>query len=111
MGDQPHRIDPICIYSFEQHRSGYRIDQTDGTCNNHNGRKVQTLVTSGTIANSSRVDIGAHMSGIATEVLACESQFVTEGQPLILLDDRESRTSFTQIVASVGQSKMQLPMI
>ena len=73
-----------------------------------NGNVVQTLVASGTIANPNRVEISPQMSGIVTEVSAREGQLVTEGQPLITLDDRELRANFTQAVASVGQSEMKL---
>lgn len=72
------------------------------------GNVVQTLVVSGTIANPNRVDISPQMTGVVTEVSAREGQFVTEGQPLIILDDRELRASFTQAIAAVGQSEMKL---
>ena len=72
------------------------------------GNVVQTLVVSGTIANPNRVDISPQMTGVVTEVSAREGQFVTEGQPLIILDDRELRASFAQAIATVGQSEMKL---
>ncbi len=72
------------------------------------GNVIQTLVVSGTIANPNRVDISPQMTGVVAEVSAREGQFVTEGQPLIILDDRELRASFAQAVATVGQSEMKL---
>ncbi len=72
------------------------------------GNVIQTLVVSGTIANPNRVEISPQMTGVVIGVPAREGQFVTEGQPLILLDDRELRASFSQALATVSQSEMKL---
>ena len=75
------------------------------------GNVVQTLVASGTIAHPNRVDISPQMSGSIKNVLAQEGQFVTEGQPLIVLDDRELQASMAQELGVVEVANAKLRQI
>ncbi|MEP6826772.1 MAG: efflux RND transporter periplasmic adaptor subunit [Aestuariivirga sp.] len=75
------------------------------------GNIVQTLVASGTIANPNRVDISPQIAGSVDKVWVQEGQFVTDGQPLITLDDTELQASMAQATGAVEVANAKLRQI
>jgi HlyD family secretion protein len=72
------------------------------------GDLVQTVVASGHVETPFRVDIGAQITGIVADVLVQEGQLVREGQPLILLQPHELRSSVVQAEGAVAQAEARL---
>lgn len=69
---------------------------------------VQTLVASGHVQRPFRVEIGSQITGIVADVLVQEGQHVTKDQTLIVLDERELKTSVLQNEAAVAQSEARV---
>ncbi|MBL8674290.1 MAG: efflux RND transporter periplasmic adaptor subunit [Rhodospirillales bacterium] len=69
---------------------------------------VQTVVASGRVETPFRIDISSQIAGIVAEIPVDEGQFVTAGQPVIVLDDREEAANADQAGAAVAQAEAKL---
>jgi HlyD family secretion protein len=72
---------------------------------------AQTLVVSGRVLPPVRVNIGSMVTGIVTRRLAEDGQRVRAGQPLLLLDDAETRAAAAQARAAVSQAAVRLEQV
>jgi HlyD family secretion protein len=72
------------------------------------GNLVKTIVASGHFETPFRVEIGAQMTGVVSEVLVSEGETVKAGQPLIRLDDREINATVVQAEGALAQAKARV---
>jgi HlyD family secretion protein len=72
------------------------------------GNLVKTVVASGHFETPFRVEVGAQMSGIVTDVLVDEGQIVKAGQELVHLDAREVNASVVQAQGALAQAEARL---
>lgn len=72
------------------------------------GDFVQTVVASGHVEAPFRVDVGAQITGIVADVPVTEGQSVKAGDVLVVLDDREARSSVVQGEGVVAQAEARM---
>jgi HlyD family secretion protein len=69
---------------------------------------LQTVVASGHVEAPFRVDVGAQMTGIVSNVPVEEGQAVKAGDTLIVLDDQELQAAVGQAEGVVAQAKARI---
>jgi len=69
---------------------------------------VQTVVASGHVEAPFRVNVGSQITGIVASVPVNEGDTVRAGEPLVVLDDREARSSVTQAEGLVEQAEARM---
>jgi HlyD family secretion protein len=72
------------------------------------GPIVQTVVASGRVESPKRVDIGSQVTGSVASVPVEEGQAVKAGQPLVLLDDSETKAALEQARSAFAQAEAKL---
>jgi HlyD family secretion protein len=72
------------------------------------GNLIKTVVASGHFETPFRVEVGAQMNGIVTEVLVDEGQNVRAGQELVHLDPREVKASVVQAQGALAQAEARI---
>jgi HlyD family secretion protein len=72
------------------------------------GELIQTVVASGRIISPQRVTVALQGSGRVLRVAVVEGQAVELGQPLIELDNSDSRANLAQASAAVAQAQAKL---
>mgnify|MGYP000976670711 FL=1 len=72
------------------------------------GDFVQSVVASGHVEAPYRVDIGSQVTGVVADVPVREGQQVKAGDVLVVLDDREARTTVVQAEGVVAQAEARL---
>jgi HlyD family secretion protein len=75
------------------------------------GSIVETVVASGNVLTPFRVNIATQIVGTVTAVQVDEGATVSEGQPLIRLDDRELRANLTQAKDAVAQAEARVAQL
>jgi HlyD family secretion protein len=69
---------------------------------------VQSIVASGHVEASFRVNIGSQITGIVVEVPVSEGQAVKTGDVLIRLDDHEARSAVVAATSAVAEAEARL---
>jgi HlyD family secretion protein len=69
---------------------------------------VQSVVASGHVEAPFRVNIGSQITGVVVDVPVSEGQTVKAGDTLIVLDDREARSSVVQSEGVVAQAEARV---
>lgn len=72
---------------------------------------VQTVVAIGHVESPYRVDIGTQLTGVVAGIPVEEGQSVREGDPLIVLDDKDLRTAVDQAESAVSTSQSRFRQI
>jgi HlyD family secretion protein len=75
------------------------------------GDLVQTVVASGHVETPFRVEIGAQITGVVSEVMVEEGQRVVQGQELVRLAAQEPRAAVVQAEGAVAQAEARLRQI
>ena len=69
---------------------------------------VQSIVASGHVEASFRVNIGSQITGIVVEVPVSEGQAVKTGDVLIRLDDHEARSAVVAATSAVAEAEARM---
>jgi HlyD family secretion protein len=72
---------------------------------------VQTVVSSGQLETTSRVEIGSQVMGTVAKVLVQQGDRVKAGDMLVLLDSEDAKAVLDQSIAALTQAKARLAMI
>lgn len=72
---------------------------------------VQSVVASGHVETPFRVNVASQITGVVADVPVTEGQTVKAGDVLVILDDREARTSVRQAESAVAQAEARLRQI
>jgi HlyD family secretion protein len=72
---------------------------------------VQTLVASGRVETPYRVTVSSQITGVVASVPVEEGQEVKQGDPLVVLDDREAKAAVVLAQGAVAEAEARLRQI